>query len=118
MFPYRLANFRKRALSPPIQVLGLNFYSPIQSIQDAVGQSIIQIAGQCDGFAIWMDYVLDSEEDSLKFWNGSDFPAFKTENIRFLPQSKIVKPGDRVLVNANFEVGQSDFSYAFNFIDA
>lgn len=114
LYPYRLSNYRKRALASPQTVTMMNFHQPIQSFQN-ITQFTIEKAGSCDGFAIWVDYVLDSNDNMLQYWNGLDFPAFMTQSIKFLPASECVTAGNQCIVQSCFEVGQSDVQFSFAF---
>jgi hypothetical protein len=61
LYPYRLANYRKRALASPA-VIGMidyreNEVKPIHHLTEIP----FEINGTCDGIAIWVDYVLYEE---------------------------------------------------------
>lgn len=116
LYPYKLSNYRKKPLARPIQIAVLNYSQPISDMQ-AVHEIVFDQAGACDGVAIWVDYVLDSNQTALRLWNGYDFPPFMTQNIRFFPQYPQVKVGNKLLVQSSFTIGESDFQYSFQFAE-
>lgn len=113
LYPYRLANYRKRPLAQPIEIAILDYAQPISKIECSK-EIIFDQSGTCDGVAIWVDYVVDNER-KLRYWNGFDFPPFMTQNIRFFPTYPQVQKGNKLLVRTNFSVGDSDLNYTFQF---
>lgn len=119
-YPYRLSNYRKRALANPQTVAMMNFQQPIQSFAHTITMNI-EKQGVLDGFVLWVDYVLDATEpqsgtNMLRFWNGLDFPAYMTQTIKFVPAPQQVQAGKQVIIEAQFAVGQSDVEFKFTLL--
>ncbi len=118
LYPYRLGNYTKRSLAPPVCLSSLDFRQPAQGQIVAAVDIPMHTAGKCDGVALWVDYVLDEHGNELRFWNGTDFPPYLTQSIKFFRDPRIVEPGNILRIQAYYEPGQSDLEYAFNFLDA
>jgi predicted RNA methylase len=121
LYPYKLSNYRKKPLAKPIQVATLNYTQPISDIH-TMQEIVFDQVGTCDAVVIWVDYVLENgsgsnNQTTLRFWNGFDFPPFMTQNIRFFPHYPQVKVGNKLLVQSQFMVGESDFQYSFQFVE-
>ncbi len=117
-YPYRLSNYRKRALGNAHPVAIMNFQLPIQSFAHTTTITI-EKSGVLDGLVLWVDYQLDNSEGNattLRFWNGLDFPAYSTQTIRFLPMSQQVQAGQQIVVEVQFTVGQSEVEFKFTLL--
>jgi hypothetical protein len=127
LYPYRLANYRKRALASP-SVIGTIDYS-LQSPENGMFSPIHQmteiafeINGTCDGIALWVDYILHEDYSSssssmsphrLSFYQNNDFPPFMTQNIKFFQTPEVVNIDSKLIAEIYFENGQSDIQYHF-----
>jgi hypothetical protein len=127
LYPYRLANYRKRALASP-SVIGTIDYS-IQSSENPSVSAIHQmteiafeINGTCDGIALWVEYILHEDYSSssslasqhrLSFYQNNDFPSFMTQNIKFFEKPAVISIDNKLIAEIYFENGQSDVQYHF-----
>lgn len=146
LYPYRLANYRKRALSTPA-VIGVidyreNEVKPIHQLTEIA----FEINGTCDGIAIWVDYLLAEDQEQqlaaqqpesifshpsqpaqhqqpyplqhnrLIHYFHNDFPPFMTQSIKFLPTPEPVSIGNKLIAEIYFENGQSEFQHRFEIL--
>lgn len=110
-YPYRIANYKKRALSTPHALCYLNYAQTISPIRNSV-EITMESDGSCDGFAIWVDYELNSS-NLLTHYNNGDFPPYLTLSVKFNEVSKQVRAGDKLTVNISFTPSASDFEYEY-----
>lgn len=115
LYPYRLGNYNKKPLAPPVCLTSLDFRQQCQSKVDFAVSIPLQSAGRCDGVALWVDYILDNEgTQRLTYWNGIDFPPYLTQSVKLFRTPQNVQVGQTLDISATLELGQSDFEYSFN----
>lgn len=58
MFPFKLADYRKRLLSKPTSVAALHYSEPLGSLPEKITRIPMTASGRCDCVAVWIDYDL------------------------------------------------------------
>ena len=144
MFPFKLANYRKKLLTKPFRIGEID-YSCSQSTDlaestNSIGKVII--SGRCDCVAIWVDYDLkpaiakscggvvhadrknsnDTKHDSnvIEQYDESinDFQCHTKLSLKFFKQPVIVRKDESILTClSTYSQGDSDFTYDFNFVE-
>jgi hypothetical protein len=56
MFPFKLADYRKRLLSKPTAVAALHYSESLRSLPTKVTRIPMTASGRCDCVAVWVDY--------------------------------------------------------------
>eukprot|EP01039_Chlorochromonas_danica_P003127 gene3127-3424_t len=93
IYPYYLANYRKRLLTRPVKLATLDYYTLSEQFDSILQQIVtVEAAGRCDGLAIWVDYDLDREgQINLQAFNGMDFSSYISQSVKFLPKPRSVQ---------------------------
>lgn len=117
MYPYKLASYQKRALGAPVTLWELDFNAPdgASEAASAAPREItmrLEQGGSCDGVAVWVDYYL-GDGLYLSAWDGQDFPAYLTVNIKFFADPVAVHQGSCVQCTTLLDLDKSDFVYDF-----
>jgi len=112
-FPYKLADYAKRALTLPQCLATFDYQNPIQSFPETASVVEFMTAGRCDCIALYVDYDLD-KDSSVSYL---DKPYYKPNLKFFTEEEKHVEPGIHVIKTiVQFEVGDSDLSYSFRLV--
>lgn len=94
----------------------MNFMQTVHSLS-AAEESMIAVAetGRCDAVAIWMDYQLLEDDPAavLRTWNQGNFNAYSKINIKYFSEPIAVNPACRLRCRSSYELGASDFGFAF-----
>jgi len=108
-FPYKLADYAKRALTKPHCLATLDYQHPIKSIAESATVIEFTASGRCDCIALFVDYYLD-KDSSVSYL---DAPYYKPNLKFFTDEERQVEPDTHMLqCSVQFEVGDSDFTYS------
>lgn len=113
LYPYYLANYRKRVLAKPVRLAVLDYYTLAEQFQDILQQTVrIETAGRLDCLAVWVDYDLDREgRASVENFNGQEFVSYSPQTLKFLPAPRLVQQGEHVNIAMALPQGSSDFQF-------
>lgn len=144
LFPYKLSQYRKKLLTKPQCLLDVDF-AQIVSMEESewLGLSINQTvtlpvttAGKCHCVAIWVDFGFPSTSSkpsdrghsstleveyfrtahpTISSSDSYEFPLYHTCSLKFFPEPVTVEIGSSLKGRVEFETGDSDFTFAFEF---
>lgn len=113
LYPYHLANYRKKMLSRPVRLAVLDYYTLSEQF-DTVLQQTTQVTatGRCDCMVVWVDYEIDKAGRScLSHFNGEDFVPFASQSLKFIPRPLELTCGMHVGIAMALPQGSSDFQF-------
>lgn len=120
LFPYKLANYRKKLLSTPAVCAVLDYSGVIQSSPVLTYHVPITNEGICDGVAVWVDYDLGGSGSNsvIHQWDytAHNFRPYLKQSMKFFPQRLSVSTSSTLQVSTCFNVGDTDYSYDFRII--
>ena len=110
-FPYKLQGYRKRFLTAPTEVLGLDYQSYNYPSSVWSGRVPFLSSGRCDAVVMWVDYDLAEGVSLCQLTEcGNDFKRYSNKaSVLFLEKSVEVKATSQSLqVITRFKFGDSD----------
>ena len=102
-FPYKLADYRKIALTEPTCIAVLNYATC--DAQTKTTQMIVSTKGRCDCVAVYVDYALGFDLPDVDVREASWYK----HNLRFFSNRRQVDLGEVLEVKVEFDIGDSDF---------
>ena len=124
-YPYKLGNYQKTLLTTPVCIGTLDYSKSLAELQSTginneISCPIISDAeAECHFVAIWIDYQLTVDEESVLHMysdTSNDFPIYSAQCIKYFPQAVKVNSINSLQAKLIFNYGDSDFTYDFAII--